>query len=69
MFKTNEATWDRALRGLIGLALVATLLATDLLTGGLAIAGWVVALAMIGTAATGFCGLYAMLGVSTCSTE
>jgi hypothetical protein len=69
MFKTNEAGWDRGLRALIGIALVATLLATDLLTGGLAIAGWIAAVAMLGTAATGFCGLYAVLGVGTCKID
>ncbi len=69
MFKTNEAGWDRALRALIGVALVATLLTTNLLSGGLAVAGWIAAIAMIGTAATGFCGLYALFGVNTCSTQ
>jgi len=63
---TNEAGWDRAVRGIIGLALVVTLLATDVLTGGLAIAGWIVAVVMIGTAVTGFCGLYALFGINTC---
>jgi len=63
---TNEAGWDRAVRGIIGLALVVTLLATDILTGGLAVAGWIVAVAMIGTAVTGFCGLYALFGINTC---
>lgn len=66
MLSTNEAGWDRAVRGIIGLALVVTLLATDLLTGGLAIAGWIVAVVMIGTAVTGFCGLYALFGINTC---
>jgi len=69
MFGTNEAGWDRAVRGLIGMALVVTLVATDELTGGLAIAGWVFAVAMIGTALTGFCGLYALLGINTCKTR
>lgn len=69
MFGTNEAGWDRAIRGVVGVGLVATLLATDALTGGLAIAGWVVAVAMIGTALTGFCGLYALFGISTCETR
>ena len=69
MLKTNEAGWDRGLRALIGVTLIALLLATDLLTGGLSIAGWVVAAAMLGTAATGFCGLYAALGISTCPRE
>jgi hypothetical protein len=69
MFGTNEAGWDRAVRALIGLALVATLLTTNALTGGLAITAWVVAIAMLGTAATGFCGLYALFGVNTCRTR
>jgi hypothetical protein len=69
MFGTNEAGWDRAVRALIGLALIATLLTTNALTGGLAIAAWVVAMAMLGTAATGFCGLYALFGVNTCKTR
>lgn len=69
MFGTNEAGWDRAVRALFGLALIAILLATNALTGGLAIAAWVVAIAMLGTAATGFCGLYAAFGISTCKTR
>jgi hypothetical protein len=69
MFGTNEGGLDRAVRGLIGLALIGTLLATNALTGGLAIAAWVVAIVMLGTAATGFCGLYALLGISTCKTQ
>lgn len=69
MFNKNEAGWDRALRAVIGVTLVALLLATDMLTGGVAIAGWIVAVAMLGTAATGFCGLYALVGVNTCATE
>jgi hypothetical protein len=69
MLKTNESGWDRGVRALIGVTLIALLLATDVFTGGLAIAGWIVAVAMIGTAATGFCGLYAVFGINTCSTE
>jgi len=69
MLKTNEAGWDRGVRALIGVTLIALLLTTDLFSGGLAIAGWIAGIAMLGTAATGFCGLYAVLGINTCPTK
>lgn len=69
MFTTNEGAWDRGLRALVGVGLVATLLLTEIFTGGLATAAWVVAAIMIVTAATGFCGLYAVFGVKTCRTK
>ena len=66
MFKSNEAPWDRGVRALLGVVLIALLLTTEMFTGGLAIAGWIIASVMLVTAATGFCGLYAVLGVQTC---
>lgn len=66
MFKTNEAGWDRGLRAAIGVGLALTLLTTNVLTGTLATVAWVVAAIMLVTAATGFCGLYALLGIDTC---
>lgn len=69
MFRTNEAGWDRGFRALIGVALIALLIASDLLSGGLAIVGWTVAVLMLGTAVVGFCPAYRLLGISTCRME
>ncbi len=60
--KKNEGTTDRVIRavaGILGLAVAAAL------GGGWWILGAVGAVLLV-TAATGFCGLYTLLGVSTC---
>jgi hypothetical protein len=62
----NEGTTDRALRGLVGLALLAMAVLAGL-TGAtfwVALALGAVALA---TAVTGFCPAYRLLGVKTCA--
>lgn len=66
MLRTNEAGWDRGFRALVGVALIALLLASDLFAGGLAIVGWTAAAILIGTAVVGFCPLYRVFGISTC---
>ena len=60
----NQATIDRWLRGL--LAVVAVILAVAV--GSSSVGGvilWVVAVVLALTAATGFCPLYRVLGIST----
>ena len=58
----NAGTPDRLLRGVIGIALLGLFGALEApLSYVLAAVG----LALIATAATGFCPLYALLGVST----
>ncbi|MDE3082499.1 MAG: DUF2892 domain-containing protein [Acidobacteriota bacterium] len=60
----NQATLDRWLRGL--LAVVAASLAV--VVGSSSVGGvilWIVAVVLALTAATGFCPLYRVLGIST----
>ena len=59
----NEGPMDRIIRAIIGLILL--LVAYYVLTGILSIIVYVLAAIAIGTAATGFCGLYKLLNIST----
>jgi hypothetical protein len=57
---TNEATWDRAARVVLGIALLAlTVLGPHTLWG-------LVGLVPLITGLVGFCPLYRLAGVSTC---
>jgi len=66
MLKVNEGNTDRIVRGVLGVGLV---------VGGLAIGGGVGVVMMVAgavalfTAATGFCALYALFGISTCPAQ
>lgn len=65
----NESNIDRVLRAFV-IAPAAIILAIVL--GPASLAGiilWVVAGIMLGTAALGFCPLYALLGINTCRVE
>ena len=59
--KNNEATWDRAVRVLLGLALLALTVIGPHTWWGL------VGLIPLATGAVGFCPLYRLAGVSTCA--
>lgn len=61
----NEAGIDRVVRGVAAVAAAVGAFAVGP-TSGAGIALAVVAVVMAGTAATGFCPLYRVLGVSTC---
>ena len=61
--KINEAGWDRALRVVIGLALLSLTVVGPRTPWGL------VGLVPLLTGVVGFCGLYRLLGVSTCPTK
>lgn len=63
--KKNVGTIDRAIRLIVGLALVAWAIWG---TGSYTWIGWI-GLVAIGTAAIGWCPPYAILGISTCSTK
>jgi uncharacterized membrane protein HdeD (DUF308 family) len=64
MLKQNEGTLDRGVRVVVGsLALVAGFF---WLTGVAQIAAYVVGIVALVTGIVGFCGLYALIGVSTC---
>lgn len=70
---TNVGTTDRQLRtgvgaitGLLSIAILGGILA---LPEMLAAVLGIVAIVMLGTAATGTCGFYSVLGVDTCSLD
>ena len=67
--KRNTASWDRMLRALAGLALVACALFAPIspLIRALAFGGG--AIYMLGTALAGTCLGYRMMGISTCPIE
>ncbi len=67
MLKQNEGSTDRTVRIIIGiLALVSGLF---WLTGVAQIAAFVIGAVALITGIIGFCGLYALLGISTCSVK
>lgn len=60
MFKSNVGGIDRALRVVIGIALIAMTL-----TGTIGVWGWIGIVPLL-TAAFGTCPLYSLLGMNTC---
>jgi type III secretory pathway component EscS len=66
--KTNMGTADRIIRLVVAAILVA-LYFMDILTGTAGIIGLVIAVVFAATALVKFCGLYALLGMNTCSRE
>lgn len=65
--KINEGTTDRVIRVIIGsLALVAGFF---WLAGTAQIVAYVIGAIALVTGLVGFCGLYTLLGVSTCPTK
>jgi uncharacterized membrane protein HdeD (DUF308 family) len=63
MLKQNESSTDRIIRVIIGI--VALLAGLFWLTGTLQIVAYVVGAIALITGAIGFCGIYALLGIST----
>ena len=64
MMKQNEGTADRIIRVIIGtLALVA---ANLWLSGTVQTVAYIVGIVALATGLLGFCGLYTLLGISTC---
>lgn len=61
----NVGGTDRIIRILLGIVLIA-LGAAHVVTGGLAIAAYVVGGISLATGAFRFCGAYSLLGISTC---
>ncbi len=59
----NVGTADRALRAALGLVLIGLAL-----SGTIGLWGWI-GLALVGTAAIGFCPAYPLLGLNTCATR
>ena len=62
----NEGTFDRVARGILVLVLLALAFLGGL-QGALFWIALVVGILMLVTAATGFCLLYRLLGINTCS--
>lgn len=63
--KVNEGRLDRIIRFVLAIVL-AVLYFTGIAEGGLGIVVLIAAVMMLVTAITGFCGLYALLGITTC---
>lgn len=63
-FVRNEHSIDRVIRVVIGVALIVAAMATS---GILQILAGVGAVIMFFTAASGFCPLYRIFGISTCA--
>ena len=62
--KPNEGPIDRIIRAIVAAAIAAG--SYYFLSGALEIIGYVVAVILLVTAATGFCGIYKLLGINTC---
>jgi hypothetical protein len=63
MFKTNEGTIDRALRVILGLALIAGFF---LNSGGTYSWLYLLGIVPLATGLLGWCPLYTVFGISTC---
>ena len=64
--KTNVGKADKVIRVIIAVV-AAALIVTQTLTGTWAIVVGIAGAAMLITSITGFCGLYKVFGMSTCS--
>ncbi len=62
-FKKNEGTIDRIIRVVVGLALIA--LGMQYGTTWM----WILGLVVLATGAIGWCGIYQVLGISTCKVK
>ena len=69
MLKTNEGGLDRTVRIILGGVLAWLGTVSGAVTGTLATVTLVVGIVLIVTGITGFCGLYKVLGINTCSTR
>ena len=67
MIKQNESPTDRIIRVIIGV--VALLAGLFLLTGTLQVVAYVIGVIALVTGVIGFCGLYALLGISTAGSK
>ena len=67
-FKRNVGGLDRIARAVLGTALVAVAVGAFVLgRGGVGVVTAIAGAALLFNAATQFCGLYALLGIDTCS--
>lgn len=63
----NEGTFDRVIRVIVGS--VALLAAFFWLSGTLQVVAYIVGAIALVTGLIGFCGIYAIFGISTCKTK
>ena len=66
MFKVNEGRADRIIRIILGISLIVV---GFFVSGILSIVFFVLGAIGLFTGITGFCGLYALLGINTCSID
>lgn len=64
----NVGSIDRAIRALVGIALLAVYLLGGI-QGALGIVVLVAGIVMLGTAAVGWCPPYSLLGINTCGVK
>ncbi|MFZ9037320.1 MAG: YgaP family membrane protein [Gammaproteobacteria bacterium] len=64
----NVGSIDRAIRAVVGIALLAVYFIGGL-QGALGIVALVAGIVMLGTAAIGWCPPYALLGINTCGVK
>jgi len=64
MIKQNEGTLDRVVRVVIGLIVLG--ISVVFLSGTLQVVGYIVAVVAPAAGIVGYCGLYSVLGISTC---
>jgi len=62
--KTNVGEADQVIRLMVG-----TLLLTMAATGQLGIGGWIGGLLTLLSGTFGFCGIYSLLGLNTCTSK
>ena len=62
----NESDLDRLLRLIVGVALIFLALLNNSLDSTIKVIFIIFAMALIFTALTGFCGIYRLLGITTC---
>jgi hypothetical protein len=67
MMKQNEGSIDRIIRVIIGV--IALLVGMFMLTGVAQVIVLVISTIALITGAVGFCGLYAIFGISTCKVQ
>jgi hypothetical protein len=64
MIKPNEGTMDRIIRVVFGIIVLS--LGNFLFTGGMQTTAFVIGAVSTLTGVIGFCGIYALFGISTC---
>ena len=67
--KQNAAKWDRILRGIVGLVLLAVAVIYYPMYGLIAIVAGILGVVMLFVALTGFCPIYKLIGFQTLKKE